>query len=55
MHTELYVSLVIEVAPSINEIVKTACMAFTLRLLARYCIIEAPQLRGQDYLRLAFS
>jgi len=40
MHTELYISLVIGLTPSINAIVKTTCLVFSLWLLARYDIIK---------------
>lgn len=40
MHTELYLSLAIALAPSINEIVKLSCLALSLCLLSRFSIIK---------------
>lgn len=40
MRNELYISLVIGLAPSINSIVKTTCLVLNLWLLARYDIIK---------------
>lgn len=40
MPTELVISFAIAIAPSINQIVKTACLAICLALLKRYGIIK---------------
>lgn len=40
MFTDKELSLAIALAPSINEIVKTACLALRLWLLERYSIIK---------------
>ncbi|SFR00733.1 hypothetical protein SAMN04487773_0956 [Enterobacter sp. kpr-6] len=42
MFTELYFSFAIAIAPSINQIVSTVCLAITLALLQHYGIIKRP-------------
>lgn len=40
MSTNLLISFVIAIAPAINQIVKTVCLAIQLWLLKRYGIIK---------------
>lgn len=40
MFSDLYISLAIAIAPSINQIVKTASLAISLTLLKHYGIIK---------------
>ena len=40
MFSELDISFVIAIAPSINQIVKTICLAINLALLKQYGIIK---------------
>lgn len=40
MFTDLEMSFAIAIASSINEIIKTACLAISLALLKRYGIIK---------------
>lgn len=43
MFSEIVLSLAIAYAPSINQIVKTACLTINLALLKRYGIIKPTQ------------
>lgn len=42
MFTELDISFAIAIAPSINKIAETVCLAITLALLKHYGIIKRP-------------
>ncbi|HIB8907738.1 hypothetical protein WE580_13845 [Citrobacter freundii] len=40
MFSDLEISFVIAIAPSINQIIRTLCLAISLALLKRYGIIK---------------